>query len=412
MNVLVANIGSTSLKYRLFAFDGEAATLVAKGGFERVTDYAAAIDQCLADLKRGGALADEGDLDAVGFKPVIAKDVSGCVEMDDTVLDAMQAWAGIAPAHNPPYINGVRGFRARIPAVPMVGLFETAFYQWLDPATTRFAVPRAWHDMGIRRWGFHGASHKFIAERSAELCGRRDVSERVRGLYVDGPQVLAGDRPALRVVSCHLGGSSSVTGILDGIAIGNSFGMTPQSGLPHNNRVGDLDPMAVPYLLRSGHSLESIEKALTSESGLKGISQVSNDVRDINAAAAAGNAQATLARDVLAREVRRWMGAFVLEMNGLDALVFTAGIGENDRELRRAICRDLDFLGLEIDESADDLAGREEALISTPASRVAVHVIRTNEELVIAREVRRWLQANTIRHASPQGEAPCNRQSV
>lgn len=392
MKILVSNIGSTSLKYRLFEVGGGGAeTLLAKGGLERVTDYGRAIDACLGDLRERGVLRDAGELAAVGFKPVIAKNVSGCVLMDEGVLGAMEEYSGIAPSHNPPYIDGIRRFQQRMPETPMVGLFETAFYQWLPAAATRYAIPQEWHDLGVRRWGFHGASHKYIAERSAELLGRPDVAERVRRLYVDSVATpVAG--PSLRVISCHLGGSSSITAIRDGIAIGHSFGMTPQSGLPHNNRVGDLDSMAVPYLLRSGLALEEIERQMAKEGGLKGISGVSNDMRDIHAQAAAGNPRAQLAIDVLAAEIRRWIGSLVLELNGLDALVFTGGIGENDAVLRRAVCRNLDFIGLRLNENSAPSRESDHALLSEPDSRVRVYTIETNEELVIAREVKRWLE--------------------
>jgi len=182
MKILIANIGSTSLKWRLFDFSNRAEQLLHKGGFERVTDYSKAIEDCLAQLKEAGAIASEGELAAVGFKTVIAKDVTGCVRLDEKVLEAMEAYNGLAPAHNPPYITGIRLFAQRMPGVPLVALFETAFYQFAPPAMMRYAVPQAWHDIGVRRWGFHGASHKFIAERSAEMLGRADVAARAQSL--------------------------------------------------------------------------------------------------------------------------------------------------------------------------------------------------------------------------------------
>ena len=182
--------------------------LLHKGGFERVTDYPKAIEDCLAQLKEAGHIERESDLAAVGFKTIMARGVTGCVRLDESVVKAMEAFNGIAPAHNPPYITGIRLFAQRMPAVPLVGLFETAFYQWVPAAAMRYAVPEAWHELGVRRWGFHGASHKFIAERSAELLGRDDVAERARRLYVDGGATPV-RKPDLRVISCHLGGSSS-----------------------------------------------------------------------------------------------------------------------------------------------------------------------------------------------------------
>ncbi|MEY2407370.1 MAG: acetate kinase, partial [Verrucomicrobiota bacterium] len=272
MKILVANLGSTSLKWRLFDFVNSTEKLLHKGGFERVTDYSAAIANCLAELQQAGAIESERELAAVGFKPVIARDVTGCVVMDEGVLKAMEAYNGLAPAHNPPYINGIRLFAKRIPGVPLVGLFETAFYQFAPEAMMRYAVPSAWHEAGVRRWGFHGASHKFVAERSAELLGRKDVARRAQNLYLDGGKTPVDD-PPLRVISCHLGGTSSISGILNGVAIGNSLGMSPQSGLPHNNRVGDLDAEAIPYAMKAlGLSVDEAQRQLTKESGLKGLS--------------------------------------------------------------------------------------------------------------------------------------------
>lgn len=394
MKILIANIGSTSLKWRLFDFSKNAERLLHKGGFERVADFPKAIEDSLTQLKDVGALASESELAAVGFKTVIARGVTGCVRLDERVLNAMEAYNGLAPAHNPPYITGIRLFGKRMPGVPLVGLFETAFYQFAPEAMMRYAVPQAWHDIGVRRWGFHGASHKYIAERSAELLGRNDVAERVRSLYVDGGKTPVND-PALRVISCHLGGSSSITGIRDGIAIGNSLGMSPQSGLPHNNRVGDLDSEALPYAVKTlGITLEEAQRQLTKESGLKGLSGVSNDIRDITAAAEQGNMDARLALEVFVASARHWIGSYFFEMGGADAIVFTAGIGENRTELREAICANLEQLGIALDVEKNQSIHASEAVISKPDSGVRVMVIPTNEELVVARETKRLLEAH------------------
>ena len=351
-----------------------------------------AIEQCLGELKEAGHLDGEQDLGAVGFKTVVAKGVSGCVRLDERVLAAMEAFNGLAPAHNPPYISGVRLFGKRLPEVPLVALFETAFYQFAPEAMMRYAVPESWHNIGVRRWGFHGASHKFIAERSAELLGRSDIANRVRQLYVAGDKApVAG--PELRVISCHLGGSSSITGIRNGVAIGNSLGMSPESGLPQNNRVGDLDAEAIPYAVKTlGISLEEAQRQLTCESGMKGLSGISNDLRDIANAAAQGNPRAQLALDVLVKSARHWIGAYFLELNGADAIVFTAGIGENDAHLRQAICANLDQIGLELDPAKNAEVKSREACISTVVSQVKVFVIPANEELVVARETKRFLE--------------------
>jgi len=392
MKILVANIGSTSLKWRLFDFsNGE--RLLHKGGFERVTDYHRAIEDCLAELKKANAIREESELTAVGFKTIIAKDITGCVRLDARVLQAMTDYNGLAPAHNPPYIKGIKVFAERVPQVPLIALFETAFHQFAPEAAQRYAVPDSWLKIGVRRWGFHGASHKFIAERSAELLCRPDVAERARQLYVHNGGVKITDTP-LRVISCHLGGSSSVTGILNGASIGTSMGLSPQSGLPQNNRVGDLDSEALPYVVKTlGISVEEAQKQLTTRSGLLGLSGVSNDVRDIKAAADKGDANAKLALDVFAASTRHWVGAYFLELNGADAIVFTAGTGENNAWARAAICANLGNLGIKLDHEKNNAVRAVEAIISAPDSEVKIFVIPANEELVVAREAKRFLDS-------------------
>ncbi len=394
MKILVANIGSTSLKWRLFDFSNGGERLLHKGGFERVTDYPKAIEDCLAELKKAGAIAGESDLNAVGFKTIIAKNITGCVRLDELVLQAMTDYNGLAPAHNPPYITGIKLFAQRMPKVPLIGLFETAFHQFAPEASQRYAVPDSWLQIGVRRWGFHGASHKFIAERSAELLHRPDVAESARQLYVHhGASKISG--APLRVISCHLGGSSSVTGILNGASIGTSMGMSPQSGLPHNNRVGDLDSEALPYAVKTlGLSVDEAQKQLTKQSGLLGISGVSNDVRDIADAAAKGNANAKLALDVFVASARHWVGSYFLQLNGADAIVFTAGTGENRAEMRAAICANLENLGIKLDAAKNSATRATEAVISAADSAVKIFVIPTNEELVVARETKRLLETN------------------
>jgi len=390
MLILVANLGSTSFKYRLFRMDESGGEVVAKGGYERVTDHAGVIDDALATLQRDGVIASPDEIEAVGFKTVLGKDLSGCVIADQRTIDALEGFAAVAPAHNPPYANGIRQFAKALPKAKLVALFETAFYQWTSPASYNYAIPKSWRDIGIRRYGFHGASHKFIAERSAEMCEREEVGQIARRLYLDGPQTVSG-KP-FRVVSCHLGGSSSVTGILNGVAIGTSMGFSPQSGLPQNNRVGELDSGAIPYAMRTlGISLDEAERQLTKESGLLGISGVSNDLRDILQAAESGNADAQLSLDALVHSIRHWIGAFMLELGGLDALVFTAGIGENNAALRERVCDGLEGFGIVIDPAKNDACRAAEADIGSADSAARILVIPANEELVLAREVFRKL---------------------
>lgn len=388
MLVLIANLGSTSFKYRLYRMDESGQEVLAKGGYERVSDYAAVIDDALATLQKDGVISSPDDIDAVGFKTVLGKDLSGCVYADETCVKALNDFAAVAPAHNPPYANGIRQFGKSLPKAKLVALFETAFYQWVPEERSTYALPKSWRDIGIRRYGFHGASHKFAAERSAELLGRDDVAASTASLYLNGPAAIAG-KP-LRVVSCHLGGSSSVTGIFNGVAIGTSMGFSPQSGLPQNNRVGDLDSGALPYAMKTlGISLEEAERQLTKESGLQGISGVSNDIRDIHAAKDQGNADAALALAHLVDSIRHWVGSFAWQMGGIDALVFTAGIGENDHIVRKAVCEGLEEFGLIFDQERNLACRAVEAEISAPESRAKIFVIPANEELVLAREVYR-----------------------
>ena len=390
MKILAANIGSTSFKYSLFHLDGEDEVLLVNGGMERVTDHGTAIQESLETLVSDGHLSSIEDLDAVGFKTVVGKDLSGCVPGDDRCLKALDDFSAVAPAHNPPYAASIRFFRDTYPAIQRVALFETSFYQWVPEASRTYALPKAWRDLGIQRFGFHGASHKYVAERAAELMGRTDVGERVRNLYSNGP----GPEPEtpFRAISCHMGGSSSVTGTRSGVAIGTSMGFSPQSGLPQNNRVGDLDSNALPYAMQAlGIPLDEAVRQMNKEGGLLGISGVSNDLRDILKASDTGNADAQLAIDVLVDNTRTYIGQYWLKLGGLDALIFTAGIGEHNPKLRTSICAGLVDMGLKLDPAKNDTL-HTEGPIHTNDSTVQVWVIPTNEELVIARDTKQLLE--------------------
>jgi acetate kinase len=388
--ILVANIGSTSFKFRLFEMPSE--RVLAKGGVERIgsaestfkvqvedtpaqegvrafSDYAGAI----AFVEQ--ALGGFSGLAAVGFKPVMARGISGTQLLDERVLRAMEEINTLLPAHNPPYIAAVRAFHKTHSNLPCIGTFETAFFDDVPVENTRYPVPREWETKyGIRRYGFHGASHRFVTQRCAELHGTDQ----------------------LRIISCHLGGSSSVAAVRNGKAIDSSWGMTAQSGLPQNNRVGDFDVFALIYLARDlGLGLDAVEKALTSQSGLKGMSGLATgDMRDLLEAARGGNADAQTALDVFIGQIRKFIGQFLVEMNGADVLIFTAGIAENHPVLREKICANLNFCGLELDHEANQRIRATEAVISTPGSRIEVRVIPTNEELIIARDA--WNKLSTL----------------
>lgn len=393
MHILVANIGSTSFKYRLFDMQSE--TQIARGGVERigapesrcfveirgqryeltahVPDHAAAVRQCLAQLTdpQTGCLKDAREVAAIGFKAVHGGRISGVQLVTEEVLAAMEEMVPVAPAHNPPYIRAMRILRENLPEIPLVAAFETDFHSTIPDHNRFYAVPYEWAEWGVRCWGFHGASHRYIATRTAEIFGRND----------------------LRVISCHLGGSSSVCAISGGKSVFTSMGMSPQSGLPNNNRVGDFDPFALPVIMKyTGKSLEEIFNVLATQSGLLGLSGVSTDLRDIMAAAAEGNQRARLAVDVFVAAIRKYVGASLVELGGADVLVFTGGIGENQPKIRSAVCRNLSELGIVIDEEKNQTA-RGECEISSPAGRVRIWIIPTNEELVVARQTKALLES-------------------
>jgi len=369
MRILVANIGSTSFKYRLY--DMSTGTALAGGRTERIgrggdcPDYATAIRRCLEEIAgEGRPLAAPSELDAVGFKAVLARGTSGASLVTDDVLEAMEAWAFLAPAHNPPYLSAMKAFRSVAPGVRLVALFETAFFDEMEAAATTFALPHEWKQTHlVRRYGFHGASHRFASERAQTLCPRRP----------------------LRHVSCHLGGSSSVAAVRDGVAVDTSFGMSPQSGLPQNNRAGDVDAFAVLHMMKTlSLSVDEMAEVLASRSGLAGLSGSSGEVPELLRAAEAGDARARLALDVFVRSVRHYLGAFLLELGGLDVLTFSGGIGERGGRIRAAICAGLEPFGIRLSPTQGEASGREER-ISAGGSPVEVFVIPANEEWIVAR---------------------------
>ncbi|MDO8835949.1 MAG: hypothetical protein Q7V01_10140 [Vicinamibacterales bacterium] len=383
MNILVANIGSTSFKYKLYAVDRD--SVLGEGRIERIgqpggecPDYETAIRRCVADVAGPGRpLRSLADLAAIGFKAVHAGPVSGARLVDAEVLAAMAEFSFFAPAHNPPYIGAMQAFQRALPDVPLVALFETAFFDQLDSATTTYAVPLAWRDeLGVRRYGFHGASHRAASEHAQSTLGG-----------------------GLRHVSCHLGGSSSVAAIRDGVAIDTSFGMSPQSGLPQNNRCGDLDVFAALFVMkRRGLDPDGMARVLATKSGLAGISGLSGDIRDLDGAAARGDARASLALDVFVRAVRHYVGAFLLELGGIDVLTFSGGIGENSPGIRAGICAGLGGFGLVLDHDLNQ-AARGDARISSAESRIPILIVPADEERIVARAT-----ADVIRHGhTPAG---------
>ncbi len=387
MIVLVANLGSTSFKYKLYNIDADTETVLAVGEADRLglgqsiwsvsigdteiegvvdlADHAAAIEHHLSQLVVGGALESMDQVQAIGFKAVHGGPISGAVLVDDQVLDTMQQFADVAPQHNPPYIAAMKAFKKTLPNIPQVAAFETAFHQTIPPSRQVYGIPHEWvSELGVRRYGFHGASHRYIATRMAELA----------------PKVKT-------VINSHLGGSCSICAIKDGQSQANSFGMTAQSGTFHASRVGDFDVFALLKLFAAGLDQETIFKKLGSESGLLGLSGVSSDMREVQRAANDGNEQAQLAVEAFVESCRHYIGSYLAVLNGADALVFTGGIGQHEAAIRTAICRDLEFAGIRLDEVKNQEAkGNEETRLDAPDSRTQIWVLPTNEEWVVARQ--------------------------
>jgi acetate kinase len=371
MKCLIANIGVTSFKYRLLEMPQEA--VLAKGHVERIgqpggecADYPTAIRRCLAAIAgEGKPLASLSEIDAVGFKVVHAGPLNESQIIDDEFLAAMEEYTFLAPAHNPPYIAAIQDFRRELPGVPLVAVIETAPYSRMDEAATTYAVPYEWRtDFGIRRYGFHGASHRSASERAQALLGRNNLLH----------------------ISCQLGGSASLAAFRNGIAVEVSMGASPQSGLPQSNRVGDIDVFAVLHMMKKlGLDADQMASLLGSRSGLAGISGGSSDIRDLTQAAAAGDKRSQLALDVFVRAIRHYIGAFMVSLGGLDVITFSGGAGENSAEIRAAVLKDLSAFGIELDEEKNR-ATKGEGAISAESSRVKVLVVPANEETIVARE--------------------------
>lgn len=389
MKILVANLGSTSFKYRLFDMATE--TQLAKGGIDRIgqkesqcvveiqgvrteakehiENHAVAVGKCLEQLtdKDRGCLGTVSEVSAIGFKAVFAGKLSGIRLVDENLLAKMEELADIAPAHNPPYARAMRELKSAFPDIPLVAALETAFHETIPEANRLYAVPYEWKETyEVQKWGFHGASHRYIATRMPEILNRDD----------------------LKIISCHLGGSSSLCGIENGKSIVTSLGMSPQSGLPHNNRVGDFDPFALPVLMKAtGQTLEELLNQLSNKSGLFGVSGLSGDVRDLELAADKGHERAKLALDVFISAIRQYLGAYLAILGGADAIVFTGGIGENSVRVRSESIKTLGFAGIHLDAEKNQSA-KGETRISSDKSATEVWVVPTNEELVVARQTR------------------------
>jgi len=391
MKVLVVNCGSSSLKYQVLEMDNS--TLLAKGLVERIgldgsvmkhekigmdkyiveapmKNHKDAIGYVLEALtdKEHGVISSMDEISAVGHRVVHAGEkYAGSVLITEDVMNALEECIDLAPLHNPPNILGIRACQELMPNTPMVGVFDTAFHQTMKPETFLYAIPYEYYEKyKIRKYGFHGTSHKYVSMRAAALLGK-DIKD-------------------FKIVTCHLGNGASCAAVKHGVCIDTSMGFTPLDGLIMGTRSGGVDPAVITFISeKEGITADEVINILNKKSGVAGISGVSSDFRDLAEAEAQGNERAALALKMFAWRVKYYIGAYMAEMNGADAIVFTAGIGENDIDMRKQICSDLDGLGIELDEEKNNVRG-EERIVSKDSSKVKILVIPTNEELMIAQD--------------------------
>lgn len=390
MKVLVVNCGSSSIKYQLINMENE--EVMAKGYLEKIglpdsflthtvngekhriekviTNHEDGIKLVLDQLLDAnyGVIKDLKEIDAIGHRVVHGGEkFSDSVIITDEVIDTMKECIPLAPLHNPAGITGIEACRKVLPEVPMVGVFDTAFHQTLPEEAYIYAIPYEYYEKyRIRKYGFHGTSHKFVSRRVAELMGK--------------------PLEDLKMVTCHLGQGGSLCAVKGGKSVDTSMGLTPLEGLIMGTRSGDLDPAIIEFIANKENKTASeVLNILNKESGVYGLSGVSSDFRDVKAARAEGNKVAAAALDAYAYRVAKYIGAYTAAMNGVDAIAFTAGLGENDDITRKAICEYLGYLGTELDEVKNDVHG-ETAIISTDDSKVTLLCVPTNEELMIARD--------------------------
>lgn len=393
MKVLVLNSGSSSIKFQLFNMEDE--KVLVKGVVERIgiensfldyektgekeitikrdiEDHSQGIELVIDTLldKEYGVLSSMDEINAVGHRVVHGGEkFAGSVKITDEVIEQMEAVSDLAPLHNPPNLAGIKVCRELMPDTPQVGVFDTAFHQTMPEKAYMYAIPYKYYEKhGIRRYGFHGTSHRYVSKRAADMM----------------------DKPIeeCKIITCHLGNGASIAAVDSGKSVDTSMGLTPLEGLVMGTRSGDLDPAIIPFLMsKENLSPDEIDKILNKESGLLGVSGVSNDSRDIKAAAEEGNKRAQLARKLFNYRVKKYIGAYMAAMGGVDAIVFTAGIGENAADVRKGILEDMEYFGIKLDENANQVRG-EESEITTADSSIKVFTIPTNEELVIARDTK------------------------
>ena len=391
MNILVINAGSSSLKYQLLnpaTGDLLAKRLCARIGIDgkftykpqvegkKVLDaidvamptHSEAIQAVLDALvdAENGVIGSMKEIDAVGHRVVHGGEAfNKSVLITDEVIKAIEDCIPPAPLHNPANLTGIRACQKVMPGVPMVAVFDTAFHQTMPAKAYMYALPYEYYENDkVRRYGFHGTSHKYVAGRAAAMLGKKPEE--------------------LKLISCHLGNGSSVTAVDGGKSVDTSMGFTPLAGLPMGTRAGDLDAGILQYVMNKyGLSIDEMLNVLNKKSGVEGLSGVSSDFRDLENAAAEGNEKASLSREKFAYEVKKYVGAYAAAMGGVDAIIFTAGVGENDKAIRAMVCKGLEYMGVKLDDEANSVRGKE-TVISTADSKVKVLLIPTNEELMIA----------------------------
>lgn len=337
-----------------------------------IKDFQDGIRYVLDGLVRDEVISSVAEIKAFAHKLAFGgPKYTGTHFLTEHVLSEMEEYTTLLPVHNPPMVSGVRLCQKVAPDTAQIGVFETGFHETVPEYARVYGVPEKWHtDYGIRKFGFHGTSHRYVSQKAVQLLGRSD----------------------LKIVSCHLGSGTSVAAIKDGNSVDISSGLTPQSGTIMSTRPGDFDPWAILYVMeKEGLSVSEINRVLVKEAGLKGVSGVSGDVRDLKQSTASGNEKSSLALCAFWYQVKKYIGAFVAAMNGLDALIFTGGIGERDPETRSKIAGNLDYFGIELDDEKN-AALTDEGIVSKESSKVCVMVIQTNEELIVAREAKRLLE--------------------
>ena len=391
MKVLVINAGSSSLKYQLFDMENE--SVIAKGGVERIgldgsflkhkvngeetlieknlPSHEEAIQLVLATLtdEKVGVIKSMDEIGAVGHRVVHGGDkFAGSVKITDEVIAEMQSLIDLAPLHNPANLQGIAACQAVMPNTPMVGVFDTAFHQTMPASSYIYGIPyEDYENFKVRRYGFHGSSHKFVSARCAEILGKKPEE--------------------INIVSCHLGNGSSIAAVKGGKCFDTTMGLTPIEGLPMGTRCGNIDPAIIKFLMaKHNMTIDEIDAYLNKKSGMLGVSGVSSDFRDLSAAAKEGNKRAQLALDIFTYNVKKFIGAYAAAMGGVDAIVFTAGVGENDTYVRECSVEGLEFLGVKLDKELNATIRGKEQIVSTDDSTVKIVVIPTNEELVIARD--------------------------